>query len=90
MQENYYVYIIESLIDGTLYKGYTTNYMRRLNEHNAGESRYTSKKVPWRLVYVECCKTKTEALIREKSLKKANKKYIQWLILQPNNLLKKE
>ncbi|HOT15955.1 MAG TPA: hypothetical protein PK252_14450 [Bacteroidales bacterium] len=29
MQENYYVYIIESLTDSTLYKGYTTNYKRR-------------------------------------------------------------
>jgi putative endonuclease len=85
--ESFFVYILESLQDGTLYKGYTTDYKRRLEEHNAGKSRYTSKKVPWKLLYVECCKSKTEALIREKSLKRANKSYIQWLIGQPTNLL---
>ncbi len=38
----YFVYIIESLADGDFYKGLTTNYLKRLDEHNNGESRFTA------------------------------------------------
>jgi putative endonuclease len=41
---NHYVYIIESLVDGTYYNGYSNDYERRLVEHNAGLSEYTSKR----------------------------------------------
>jgi putative endonuclease len=84
----YYVYIIESISDGTFYKGYTTDYLKRLAEHNAGESQYTSRKTPWRLVYVEEMPTKTAALVREKQLKRSNKQYLVWLIGQPCNFIK--
>jgi len=84
----YFVYIIQSLKDHTLYKGFSNDPYKRLIQHNDGESRYTSGKVPWKLVYIEKCNNKTEALKREKSLKKANSNYIKWLIEQPFNLLK--
>ncbi len=83
----HYVYILQSLKDETLYKGYTTDYLRRIQEHNAGKSKYTSNKTPWKLIYVELCASKTEALKKEKSLKRANQKYLQWLISQPSNIL---
>ena len=83
----YYVYILESHQDGTLYKGYTTDYLKRIEEHNNCESRYTSQKVPWKLIYVEECSGKTEALKREKSLKHSNHDYLRWLTGQPSNLL---
>ena len=85
----YYVYILQSLKDNTFYKGYTNDYVKRLEEHNAGNSRYTSNKTPWKLVYVEECKDKTTALKREISLKKANMDYLRWLINQDSNLQKK-
>ncbi|MFC2152325.1 GIY-YIG nuclease family protein [Bacteroidota bacterium] len=85
----YYVYIPQSLKDNTLYKGYTTDIERRLNEHNSGKSRYTKNKIPWKLIYLEECIDKTSALKREKSLKRANSKYLIWLIEQPTNLLNK-
>ena len=86
---NHYVYIIESLVDGTYYKGYTTDYERRLSEHNAGLSVFTSKKIPWHLVYVELCPGKPAALKREKQLKRVNKDYLRWLLTQDSNLLLK-
>ena len=75
------------LKDNTYYKGYTQNYLKRLEQHNRGESQYTSSKIPWKLVYVEECKDKRSALKREKSLKRANLEYIKWLIHQNSNIL---
>ena len=83
----YYVYIIESLIDGDFYKGSTINYQKRVEQHNNGESSFTRSKLPWKLIFVEGFETKKEALLREMQLKKCNKVYLKWLILQPSNLL---
>ena len=84
---SYFVYIIRSQIDGTLYKGFTTDYQKRLIEHNNGLSRYTSTKAPWSLIFVQEFPHKTDALKRERQLKRVNKKYLLWLITQPFNLL---
>ena len=81
----YYVYIIESLVDGTYYKGSTQNPLVRLERHNNRESKYTSKKVPWKLVYVRKFETKTDALKEELRLKKTNRKYLSWLISSEAN-----
>ncbi len=83
----YYVYIIYSQSHDIYYKGYSTRPFDRLNEHNNDESRYTSGKGPWELVFVQEFPTKREALQKEKSLKRANRKYIEWLIKQPFNLV---
>ncbi len=77
---SYFVYIIQSEVDNTYYKGYTQNPDYRIWQHNNGESRYTSKKAPWRLVYLEEFETKREALIREKKIKRFNSKYLSELI----------
>jgi len=102
--EEYYVYIIHSQQKDIFYKGYTQYPEKRLFEHNNGLSRYTKGKGPWKLVYLEKFtkgkgpwklvylekfKTKREALIRERQLKKANCNYLRWLIQQDCNLLKK-
>ncbi len=85
--EQHFVYIIRSTSDSTFYKGYSTDYTKRLAEHNAGMSRYTSTKGPWVLVYVEQHLTKRDALIRERKLKRCNSDYIRWLISQPSNII---
>ncbi len=77
---SFVVYIIQSEIDGTYYKGYTRNIEYRLAQHNNGESRYTSRKMPWRLVYLEHFETKREAIIREKEIKRYNSVYLRILI----------
>ena len=75
------VYILQSEKDGTYYIGYTTDLNRWLTEHNSGKSIYTSGKIPWKVVYYEIFPTKTEALKREKFLKKQrNRTFYEKLI----------
>jgi putative endonuclease len=62
----FYTYIIISPKTGILYKGFTTDLEKRLEEHNSGLSNYTSKHIPWKLVLFEEHSTKKEALKREK------------------------
>jgi putative endonuclease len=77
----YFVYIIQSQKDLSFYIGYTNNLQNRLREHNEGTTRYTSKKRPWKLVYNEEYQDKTEAIKREKFLKKQkNKEFYTKLI----------
>ena len=83
---SFYVYILQSLKDKSYYKGFTENPTLRLQQHNAGESKYTATKIPWKLVYIEELSTKKEALIREKYLKKLERSRIELLIDSPKNI----
>lgn len=83
----FYVYLLQSDLDGTYYKGSTTNPIMRLEQHNSGYSTYTRSKRPWTLIYVEQLNTKTEMLNREKKLKRGNYIYIQQLINGDKNIL---
>ena len=75
------VYILQSKVDQSYYIGYTSSIDQRLVYHNSGKSRYTSRKMPWKLVYEENFENKSEAIKREKFLKKQrNKKFYQSLI----------
>jgi len=65
----YFVYLIQSDIDNSFYVGYSQDPNKRLLAHNNGESTYTRRKMPWKLVYTEEYISKTEALKREKFLK---------------------
>jgi putative endonuclease len=67
----YYVYILKSGYDGSLYKGYTKDLAQRIHDHNRGKSRYSSRKCPWELVYYEEFVTREQALKRERYLKSA-------------------
>jgi putative endonuclease len=66
----FFVYILQSEVDKSFYIGYTSNPTKRLRDHNDGRSRYTRKKVPWKLVYLEFFENKSDALKRELFLKK--------------------
>ena len=83
----YYVYIIQSELDQSYYKGFSENPLNRLAAHNNGESTYTSIKIPWTLVYVEELTTKREALIRERALKKYSHAQVLSLIAGPKNII---
>jgi putative endonuclease len=79
----YYTYILQSEIDGSFYIGSSSDVERRFIEHNLGQSPYTSKKKPWKLVYKEEFDTKEKAIKREKFLKKQrNKEFYKRLINQ--------
>ena len=83
----HYIYIIESLIDQSYYKGYSLAPDQRLIQHNEGKSAYTSHKKPWKLIYVEIAESKKDALIREKALKKYGHDQIKKLIASPKNIV---
>ena len=77
----FFTYIIQSQVDSSFYIGHTSNIIQRLEYHNDGLSRYTSKKIPWELVYLETFQTKSEANRRELFLKKQrNRSFYERLI----------
>ena len=65
----YFLNVLESEIDGRLYKGQTTDNDKRIVEHNSGKTKSTKGYKPWKLVYFEKYKTRDEALLREKFFK---------------------
>ncbi len=83
----HYVYIIYSASHDVYYKGYSQNPKERLQEHNDGRSKYTRGRGPWTLMFVEKFEHKVAALKREKQLKRQHRKYLEWLIVQPINML---
>jgi putative endonuclease len=65
----YYVYILKSKKTNKTYTGYTNNLERRLKEHNSGKSNFTSKYIPWELIYKEEFDKEIEARKKEKYYK---------------------
>ena len=65
----YFIYILYSLKDHKLYKGYTSNLENRLKKHNSGGSKSTAKRKPFVLIHVEQFEIKADALKRERYLK---------------------
>ncbi|MEK7586476.1 MAG: GIY-YIG nuclease family protein [Patescibacteria group bacterium] len=47
----YYVYVLKSEKDGSHYVGQTCNLKQRLQQHNDKETKYTSTKAPYKLVW---------------------------------------
>jgi|SRR3989344_4348066 len=65
----FYVYMLESLYNGSHYVGATGNLKRRLQEHNQGLNLSTKRYMPWKLIYYEACLNRDDAARREKWLK---------------------
>jgi len=77
----YYVYIIQSDLDGTYYTGSTDDLEARISRHNQGRSGYTRTKRPWRLVYSEEHPDRPKAARRENEIKSKKKvSYIEQLV----------
>ena len=78
----FFVYIIQSSKDDSYYIWQTEKLEKRLAEHNQGKSSYTKSKVPWQLVYSEKHDIRSEAVKREKEIKRQkSRRYIENLIL---------
>lgn len=76
--EEYFVYILASQANGTLYIGVTNNLAIRLAQHQAGlHDSFTKKYRVHRLVYFEKSSDISEAIAREKQLKRWHR---QWKI----------
>jgi putative endonuclease len=79
----YFVYVIQSEIDGRLYKGQTSDIDKRIKEHNSGKTKSTKGFVPWKLVYLETFGTREEAVLREKYFKTGSgREFIKEKIIQ--------
>ena len=78
MDKQYYVYILASRKNGTLYVGVTSDLVRRIWEHkNKAVKGFTSKYGVDRLVYYEIFDDTENAIKREKRLKEYKR---QWKI----------
>jgi len=76
--ENYYTYIIESVISQRWYIGHTYDIERRLTEHNSGQNKSTRGKGPWKLIFSRIFDNNLDTNRFELILKKLrNKKFIR-------------
>ena len=81
----YFVYILASGYNGTLYIGITNDIIRRAYEHKEKiYPGFTKKYKLSKLVYIESCADIQEALSREKCLKKWNRAWKIKLIEEQN------
>ena len=68
---DYYVYILASKMNGTLYVGMTNNLVKRIWEHKQGAAEgFTKKYAIHNLVYYETYSEINDAIEREKNIKK--------------------
>jgi putative endonuclease len=66
----HFIYIVRCA-DGTLYTGYARDPVERERVHNSGRgARYTRGRGPVRLVYLEACDSRGDALRRERAVKR--------------------
>ncbi len=74
----FYVYLLESLVDGLWYTGYTNNLKKRLMQHNSGYNLSTKRRAPFKVIYCEICINESDAIAREKYLKSGmGKRYLK-------------
>ncbi|MEG1642472.1 MAG: GIY-YIG nuclease family protein [Synergistaceae bacterium] len=70
---SFYVYILHCS-DDTLYTGWTSDIVKRINTHNSGKgAKYTRSRLPVKLVHFEEFETKELAMSRECEIKKLSR-----------------
>jgi putative endonuclease len=70
----YYLYILHSTVNGKYYIGVSSNVVKRVSEHNHGNSRSTKSGKPWKVIHKECFEDFRLAYAREKKLKALKKR----------------
>ena len=73
----FYVYVLKSKKDNSIYIGCTNDLKRRFEEHNSGLSKATKNKTPFALVYYESYLSFSDARKREARLKKFKNSYTE-------------
>ena len=82
----YYLYILFSTQYKYYYVGYTSDYRKRLIQHNTQDlfNTYTSKYRPWQLAAVfECGLEENEAIRLERFIKKQKSRKLIELLINP-------
>jgi putative endonuclease len=76
----FFVYILYSPTSDTFYRGQTNDIDDRLRRHNSYQEHFTSKGVPWKLIWFTKKVTRSQALTLEKKLKNMSReKLIQFM-----------
>ena len=65
----WYVYVLQSLKNDSLYVGYTQDLRKRLTEHNRGLNFSTKPYLPWQVIHYEAYRNGKDAKHREGYLK---------------------
>jgi putative endonuclease len=66
----FYVYILQCA-DGSFYTGYTKNLAERTKQHENGKgAKYTKSHKPQKIAYVEDLDSRSQAMKRERAIKK--------------------
>ena len=83
--KSYFVYILASKRNGTLYIGVTSNLLKRVDQHknNLAEG-FTAKYGVHQLMYYQRYRNVNDAIKREKQMKKWNRKWKIELIEKAN------
>ena len=71
----YYIYVLKSEKDKSLYIGYTANIETRFSQHNKGLCNSTEDRRPFSLIYYEAYSSEQDARTRETRLKKFKNSY---------------
>jgi len=76
----FFVYILKCA-DNSYYTGHTDDLEKRMSEHNSGAFEgYTSNRLPVKLVFVQHCTSRYEALSAEQRIKNWSRKKKEALI----------
>ncbi|MBI2966249.1 MAG: GIY-YIG nuclease family protein [Bacteroidetes bacterium] len=65
----FFVYVLQSIVDGSFYKGHTSDLSQRIVWHNSKKVKSTAKYVPWNLIWYCTKSNKKEAVELELKLK---------------------
>ncbi|NLT52127.1 MAG: GIY-YIG nuclease family protein [Ignavibacteria bacterium] len=77
----WYTYILYSKSIDKFYTGHTQILLQRLDRHNSGWGKFSSRGIPWELVYFEEFEEKNTAIKRENEIKrKKSRRYIEELV----------
>jgi putative endonuclease len=80
----FYVYIL-LCCDGSFYTGYTKNLDARTKQHQNGKgAKYTKSHKPKKIAYVELLDSRSEAMKREKEIKKLSHQQKIFLVNSQN------
>ncbi len=71
----FYMYVLKSKKDKSLYIGFAPDLKARFLKHNQGLVRSTKNLRPLELIYYEAYRSKKDAIIREEQLKRFAKGY---------------
>jgi putative endonuclease len=82
----FYCYMLECK-DGSFYTGWTKDLEKRLAAHNSGKgARYTRSRLPVKLVYFEELDSQSDAMRREREIKKEDHVFKNNLVRSFNNV----